>query len=156
MTQTVHLTMTGGFSDEVAFAVQSDKLLPSLRCILKGYRYEPGDTALFRATKPDGNVCYISGITEGGNVFRITVTEQLTTVPGDVKCDLCIYRGTGMISSDEFLLKVRPPSAAGAMTESESEYLGFPDLILYTINPQPITTGEIDTIWEEVLNGLSG
>lgn len=149
MIQSVYLTMAGGFSDEEIFAVQSDKDLAALRCVLRGYRYEKNDTALLRATKADGTVCYLSGVLEGENVFRFTVTEQMTAVTGDVCCDISICRGTGTISSDQFILKVRPPSAAGAMTESESEYLGFPDLILNTVNAEQITNDEIDLIWKE-------
>ena len=149
MTQTVYLTLAGGFSEEEVFGVQSDKDLSELRCILLGYEYKNNDTALLRATKPDNTVCYLSGIHEGENVFRFTLTEQMTAVAGDVHCDVSICRGTGTISSDHFILKVRPPAAAGAMTESESEYLGFADLILYTVNAEEITTREIDTMWEE-------
>ena len=149
MIQTLSLSMSGNFSDQEIFGVQSDKDLSEIRCILRGYRYQAGDTALLRATKPDDTVCYLSGISDGENVFRFLLTEQITAVTGDVRCDVSLCRGAGMISSDQFTLKVRPPSAAGAMTESESEYLGFPDLILNTINAEEITFGEIDTLWKE-------
>ncbi len=150
MTQTVYLTMAGGFSEEEAFAVNTDRDLSELRCILRGYRYEDNDTALLRATKPDETVCYLSGVPDGENAFRFTLTEQMTAVTGDVTCDVSICRGTGTVSSDQFILKVRPPSAAGAMTESESEYIGFPELIKNTVNAEEITESEINTIWKEV------
>ncbi len=150
MIQTLYLTLSGGFSEEEAFAVKSDKDLSTLRCVLRGYRYAPYDTALLRATKPDGTVCYLSGINDGENAFRFTLTEQMTTVTGDVLCDVSVCRGTGTVSSDQFIIKVRPPSAAGAMTASESEYLGFSDLILNTVAAEEISNQEINSIWEEV------
>lgn len=149
MIQSVYLSMAGGFSDEEAFAVQSDQDLSALHCILRGYHYEKGDTALLRAAKPDGTVCYLSGIAEGENTFQFILTKQMTTVCGDINCDISICRGTGTISSDQFTLKVRPPSATGEITESESEYLGFAELILNTVNAEEITEEEIDQIWEE-------
>lgn len=149
MIQTLYLTMTGDISEEEAFAVRSDKDLSVLRCILRGYHNQPRDTALLRATKPDGMVCYLSGIPEGENAFRFTLTEQMTTVPGDVVCDVSIHRGTGTISSDQFVLKVRPPSAAGEMTQSESEYLGFTDLIINTVDAHELSLNSIDAIWED-------
>ena len=151
MIQTVYLTMTGGFSDQEVFTVQSDRNLSVLRCILRGYSHEEKDTALLRATKPDGEVCYLSGILDGENAFHFTLTEQMTTVTGDVLCDISICRGDGIISSDQFILKVRPPSAAGAMTESESEYIGLSELIKNTLEASEITPEEIDLIWEETV-----
>ena len=149
MTQTISLSMAGAFSDLEIYGVQSDRDLSQLRCILKGYRYQKSDTALLRATKPDGTVCYLSGVNEGENAFRFVLSEQMTAITGDVCCDVSICRGEGMISSDQFILKVRPPSAAGTMTESESEYLGFPELILNTVNAEEITLKEIDDMFKE-------
>ena len=149
MIQTLYLTLNGAFSDCEAYAVQSDRSLGVLRCVLRSYRYQPLDTALLRATKPDGTVCYLSGESDGENAFRFTMTEQLTAVEGDVRCDISVVRGDGTLSSDEFILKVRPPSAAGEMTESESEYVGFVDLINNTVNAREITEQEINLIWKE-------
>ena len=149
MTQSVYLTLNGGFCDEEIYAVQSDRDLSEIRCILRGYRCEPADTALLRATKPDGTVCYLAGKKDGENAFRFRLTAQMTAVTGDVRCDVSLTRGEGTVSSDEFLLKVRPPAAAGEMTESESEYIGFTELIKNTVNAQEITEEEIDAIWEE-------
>lgn len=149
MTQSVYLTLRGGFCDEEIYAVQSDRDLSEIRCVLRGYRYQPADTALLRATKPDGTVCYLAGEQEGENIFRFRLTEQMTAVAGDVRCDVALSRGDGTVSSDEFLLKVRPPAAAGEMTESESEYMGFTELIKNTVNAQEITEEEINAIWEE-------
>lgn len=149
MIQTLSLSMAGNFSDQEIYGVQSDKDLSQVRCILRGYRYQAGDTALLRATKPDETVCYLSGVYENENIFRFVLTKQITAVAGDVRCDVSLCRGTGTISSDQFILKVRPPSAAGAMSASESEYIGFPDLILNTVNAEEITLREIDTMWKE-------
>ncbi len=147
MIQTLYLTLAGGFSNEEAFAVKSDKDLSELRCILRGYKYQLGDTALLRATKPDQTVCYLSGTPEGENAYRFRLSKQIAAAPGDVQCDVSISRGTGTISSDQFLLKVRPPSAEGEMTQSESEYLGFSDLILNTVNAEEISYSEIEAMW---------
>ena len=79
------------------------------------------------------------------------MTEQLTAVAGDVHCDIALYRDGGTLSSDEFLIKVRPPAATGEMTESESEYIGLSKLILNTVNAAEIAEEEIDLFWEEIL-----
>lgn len=149
MTQTLYLTLNGGFSDGEVSAVCADKDLGTLRCVLKGYRFEEGDAAILRAKKPDGTACYLAGTCEGGNAFRFPFTEQLTAVEGDVRCDVCLTRGSGSISSDEFILKIRPPSAAGEMVESESEYEGFAALINNAVQAKEITVDEINLLWEE-------
>ena len=113
MIQTVYLTLKGGLSEEEAFAVQSDKGLSTLRCVLKGYRYRNGDTAKLRATKPDGTPCFLAGVLHSENSFCFTLTEEITAVEGDLPCDITLSRGEGILSSDEFLLKVRPPAAEG-------------------------------------------
>ena len=121
MIQTLYLSFHGGISEGEAFAVQGDKNLSTLRCVLRGYRYREGDTALLRATKPDGTVCYLSGMGDSENAFRFLLTDQMTAVEGDVRCDVALHREEGIISTDEFLLKVRPAAAAGEMTASETE-----------------------------------
>lgn len=149
MIQTIYLTLNGGFSEEEVYGVCADKDLASLRCVLKGYAYQSSDLAILRAAKPDGTVCYISGSKEGENAFRFILSEQITAVEGDVRCDININRGNGTVSSDEFILKVRPPTAIGEMKESDSEYTGLRELILDTMEASAITIEEIDQIWEE-------
>lgn len=151
MIQTIHLTFKGDFSDCEVHGVQTDGNLGQLRAVLRGYRHRENDTALLRATKPDGTVCYLSGIPDGENAFCFPMTEQLTAVAGDVQCDIVLCRDGGSLSSDEFLIKVRPPAATGEMTESKSEYSGLPQLILNTVDATAITEEEIDLIWEELL-----
>ena len=116
MIQTVYLSLNGVFSDSEAYATQGDRNLASLRCVIGGYRYEEGDTALLRATKPDGTACFLAGTCESENAFRFSLTESITAVEGDVRCDIALSRGEGIISCDEFLLRVRPAAA----TEEEN------------------------------------
>ena len=149
MTQTITLTLSGDFSHKEAYAVRTDKDLSRLRCVLRGYRYESGDTAILRAQKPDGKSYYLSGSVDGENAFVFTLTDQATAVEGDVFCDICIYRGDGNLSSDAFLIKVRPPAAEGDQIPSENDYTGFVELIKNTVNAQEITKEEINLMWEE-------
>lgn len=149
MTQTITLTLSGDFSHKEAYAVRTDKDLSRLRCVFRGYRYEPGDTAILRAQKPDGKSYYLSGRVDGENAFVFTLTDQATAVEGDVFCDICIYRGDGNLSSDAFLIKVRPPAAEGDQIPSENDYTGFVELIKNTVNAQEITKEEINLMWEE-------
>lgn len=149
MTQTITLTLSGDFSHKEAYAVRTDKDLSRLRCVLRGYRYESGDTAILRAQKPDGKSYYLSGRVDGENAFVFTLTDQATAVEGDVFCDICIYRGDGNLSSDAFLIKVRPPAAEGDQIPSENDYTGFVELIKNTVNAQEITQEEINLMWEE-------
>lgn len=121
MTQTLYLSFQGGISDAEAFAVQGDRNLSSLRCVLRGYRYRNNDTALLRATKPDGTVCYLTGTHDTENAFRFILTEQITDLEGDARCDIALTRGNGIISTDEFLLKIRPAAASGDMTNTQKE-----------------------------------
>lgn len=149
MTQTITLTLSGDFSHKEAYAVRTDKDLSRLRCVFRGYRYESGDTAILRAQKPDGKSYYLSGRVDGENAFVFTLTDQATAVEGDVFCDICIYRGDGNLSSDAFLIKVRPPAAEGDQIPSENDYTGFVELIKNTVNAQEITKEEINLMWEE-------
>ena len=149
MTQTITLTLSGNFSHKEAYAVRTDKDLSRLRCVFRGYRYESGDTAILRAQKPDGKSYYLSGRVDGENAFVFTLTDQATAVEGDVFCDICIYRGDGNLSSDAFLIKVRPPAAEGDQIPSENDYTGFVELIKNTVNAQEITNEDIDRRWEE-------
>lgn len=149
MTQTITLTLSGDFSHKEAYAVRTDKDLSRLRCVFRGYRYESGDTAILRAQKPDGKSYYLSGRVDGENAFVFTLTDQATAVEGDVFCDICIYRGDGNLSSDAFLIKVRPPAAEGDQIPSENDYTGFVELIKNTVNAQEITQEEINLMWEE-------
>lgn len=149
MTQTIILTLSGNFSHKEIYAVRTDKDLSKLRCVFKGYRYESGDTAILRAKKPDGTNCYLAGECDGENAFSFTLTDQTTAVEGDVFCDICIYRGDANLSSDAFLIKVRPPAAEGDQIPSENDYTGFVELIKNTVNAQEITNEEIDRMWEE-------
>ena len=149
MTQTITLTLSGDFSHKEAYAVRTDKDLSRLRCVFRGYRYESGDTAILRAKKPDGKSYYLSGRVDGENAFVFTLTDQATAVEGDVFCDICIYRGDGNLSSDAFLIKVRPPAAEGDQIPSENDYTGFVELIKNTVNAQEITREEINLMWEE-------
>lgn len=149
MTQTITLTLSGDFSHKEAYAVRTDKDLSRLRCVFRGYRYESGDTAILRAQKPDGKSYYLSGRVDGENAFVFTLTDQATAVEGDVFCDICIYRGDGNLSSDAFLIKVRPPAAEGDQIPSENDYTGFVELIKNTVDAQEITNEEIDLMWEE-------
>lgn len=149
MTQTIILTLSGDFSHKEVYAVRTDKDLSRLRCVLRGYRYESGDTAILRAQKPDGAKCYLAGESDGENAFGFTLTDQMTAAEGDVFCDICIYRGDGNLSSDAFLIKVRPPAAEGDEIPSENDYTGFVELIKNTVNAREITESEINLIWEE-------
>lgn len=149
MTQTITLTLSGDFSHKEAYAVRTDKDLSRLRCVFRGYRYESGDTAILRAQKPDGKSYYLSGRVDGENAFVFTLTDQATAVEGDVFCDICIYRGDGNLSSDAFLIKVRPPAAEGDQIPSENDYTGFVELIKNTVDAQEITKEEINLMWEE-------
>lgn len=149
MTQTITLTLSGDFSHKEAYAVRTDKDLSRLRCVFRGYRYESGDTAILRAQKPDGKSYYLSGRVDGENAFVFTLTDQATAVEGDVFCDICIYRGDGNLSSDAFLIKVRPPAAEGDQIPSENDYTGFVELIKNTVDAQEITQEEINLMWEE-------
>lgn len=162
--QKVTLTMRGNPSAVRMSGVQGDRdrRVMALRLTSNGKPYVPAGEVLptLRATKPDGNVCYLTGTLScvPGEVL-VPMTAQLLAAPGNVRCDLSLVDSEGgTVTSDEFILRVRPPSASGEVIESSDEFAALTDMIALVLELKemveaigPIPTDEIREIWNEVI-----
>jgi hypothetical protein len=147
MTQTVYLTLAGKISEGAATAVSGDKDARILRCVIKDYVPAEGDFVTLRATKPDDTVLYLTAVYKGG-AAEVTLNDQVLAVSGDVRCDLSIVNGSKILSTDEFVLSVRPASASGTAVESANEFKALQDLFAAIGALETVSETEISQLWE--------
>ena len=90
------------------------------------YRIEPGCTAVFAATKPDGKSIYNDCEIQANSIIY-TVTEPTLAAVGSMNCEIKLYDRNGvLITSPTFTIQVWRPIFHGAnLTESSAEYLAF-------------------------------
>ncbi len=81
-------------------------------------------TMTFYCKKPDGTKVYIDAVKDGDK-FRIDLTNQVSTVPGKVECELTLKGPDDEIISDKtFSITVEPSLQYGSML-SQSELSDF-------------------------------
>ena len=87
---------------------------------------ESGTTAKIRGTKADG---YGYSVNATVDIAKKTVTvqgdEQMTVVPGRMPFELSIYKGTKLLNTATFYLKVMPDALDDGAIMSESDLSDF-------------------------------
>ena len=91
---------------------------------------DPDWKIVISARKPDNT--FIVNDVEAENIsitekrINVTVTQQMLSVPGTVKCELCIYKpDESCYFSDTFFIYVEPNVNYGPELESTNEYLSI-------------------------------
>lgn len=77
-----------------------------------------------RATKPDGNCVFNDGILHEGEIY-IELTDQLLAVPGNVQCDIGLYREDRVLSTVTFFLDVAVRPLDENKLRSSGEFLSL-------------------------------
>lgn len=115
--------------------IQYDKTLPVIEVYLSsgGVPYEVPENAMVsvRLRKGDGKGVYnpALGLSEDRTKAYITVTQQMTVVPGDCRAVVEVAAGGGVICASEFLLKVTENPVQEGAIESEDEYLTITEIL---------------------------
>lgn len=83
--------------------------------------YVPSGTAVIQGTKPDGKgFQYNASISS--NVVTANLTEQMTAVYGEVRCQIVVTESTGRTGTFAFILNVQKSALPADSDMSESEY----------------------------------
>lgn len=123
LTQTINLNMVPGSIYPVIHVNQYDNDSGAL--IFKLYQGTafsiPSSSAVvISGTKPDGYGFSYSA-TYSGNTVTADVTQQMTAVAGEVKCELRITKGTDVIGTQNFTLMVEPAALDENTVISDSD-----------------------------------
>lgn len=123
VTQTINLNMVPGSVYPVVHVNQFDNDAGAL--IFKLYNGAafsiPSSSAVvINGTKPDGYGFSYSA-TYSGNVVTADVTQQMTAVAGEVKCELRITKGTDVVGTQNFTLMVEPAALDSGTVVSDSD-----------------------------------
>ena len=123
VTQTINLNMVPGSVYPVVHVNQFDNDDGAL--IFKLYNgaaftIPVSSAVVINGTKPDGyGFTYSASYT--GNTVTADVTEQMTAVPGEVKCELRITKGTDVVGTQNFTLMVEPAALDSGTVVSDSD-----------------------------------
>lgn len=115
--------------------IQYDKTLPVIEVYLSsgGVPYEVPENAAVsvRLRKGDGKGVYnpALGLSEDRTRVYITITQQMTAVPGNCRAVVEVAAGGGVICASEFLLKVTENPVQEGAIESEDEYLTLTEIL---------------------------
>ena len=115
--------------------IQYDKTLPVIVVYLSsgGVPYEVPENATVsvRLRKGDGKGVYnpALGLSEDRTRVYITITQQMTAVPGNCRAVVEVAAGGGVICASEFLLKVTENPVQEGAIESEDEYLTLTEIL---------------------------
>ena len=115
--------------------IQYDKTLPVIEVYLSsgGVPYEVPENATVsvRLRKGDGKGVYnpALGLSEDRTRVYITITQQMTAVPGNYRAVVEVAAGGGVICASEFLLKVTENPVQEGAIESEDEYLTLTEIL---------------------------
>jgi hypothetical protein len=131
--QSIAVDMVPGGIPETIRISQYDKSMRkfAVRLLMDGVSYTiPGGyTATVSGTKPDGcgfsDACSVSGDT-----VTVTVSDQMSAVPGDIPCEITLFKeGEGRIASANFLLRVEKAALMSDDIISESSIPVFEKLV---------------------------
>ena len=117
---------------------------------------ESGTTAKIRGTKADG---YGYSVNATVDIAKKTVTvqgdEQMTVVPGRMPFELSIYKGTKLLNTATFYLKVMPDALDDGAIMSESDLSDFRQAIEAAVSAAASATDAADSAAEAAAE-LSG
>lgn len=115
--------------------IQYDKTLPVIEVYLSsgGVPYEVPENATVsvRLRKGDDKGVYnpALGLSEDRTRVYITITQQMTAVPGNCRAVVEVAAGGGVICASAFLLKVTENPVQEGAIESEDEYLTLTEIL---------------------------
>lgn len=111
ITQTINLNMVPGSVYPVIHVNQYDNDSGALKFNLytgsTAFSIPSSSAIVINGTKPDGyGFSYTA--TYSGNVVTANVTQQMTAVAGEVKCELRITKSSNVVGTQNFTLMVEP------------------------------------------------
>jgi hypothetical protein len=68
--------------------------------------YNPSGTAVIQGTKPDGRGFQYNAIISG-NTVTADLTEQMSIVEGNVRCQIVVTESSGRVGTFVFIIKVQ-------------------------------------------------
>ena len=83
--------------------------------------YSPSGTAVIQGTKPDGRGFQYNA-TISGNTVTADLTEQMSIVEGNVRCQIVVTESSGRVGTFVFILKVQKSALPADTDMSHSEY----------------------------------
>lgn len=123
ITQTINLNMVPGSVYPVIHVSQYDNDSGALKFNLfngSAFSVPAGSAVVINGTKPDGYGFSYSA-TYSGNVVTANVTQQMTAVAGEVKCELRITKNSDVIGTQNFTLMVEPAALDNNTVISDSD-----------------------------------
>jgi len=119
------------------------------RLIIKLYNdsvaYTPSGTAVIQGKKPDGHG-FIYNATMSGNTVTADLTEQMTAVDGDVRCQVVVTETTGRTGSFDFILRVQHSALPDDTEMSDSDYQLIEEALESVEDSEAWAVGERDGI----------
>lgn len=123
ITQTINLNMVPGAVYPVIHVNQYDNDSGALIFKLfngSAFSIPSGSSVVINGTKPDGYGFSYSA-SYSGNTVTADVTQQMTAVAGEVKCELRITNGNNIIGTQNFTLMVEPAALDENTVISDSD-----------------------------------
>lgn len=123
ITQTINLNMVPGAVCPVIHVNQYDNDSGALRFNLfqgSAFSIPSGSTVYINGTKPDGyGFSYTA--TYSGSTVTANLTQQMTAVAGEVKCELRVTKGEDLIGTQNFTMLVEPAALDDSTVISDSD-----------------------------------
>lgn len=124
ITQTINLSMVPGVVCPAIHVSQYDndsgELIFNLYTASGAFSIPGSSAVVINGTKPDGYGFSYSA-TYSGNVVTADLTQQMTAVVGEVKCELRITKGSDVIGTQNFTLVVEPAALDNNTVISDSD-----------------------------------
>lgn len=124
VTQTINLSMIPGAVNPVIHVSQYDNDEDALIFNLyagAAFDLPVGSAAVLNGTKPDGYGFTYNATSQSGNTVTFDVTQQMTAVAGEVKCELRISDGGNVVGTQNFTLMVEPAALDENTVVSDSD-----------------------------------
>ncbi len=81
-----------------------------------------GVTGRFSCKKPDGKEVFNDKVTVASALVTVELSEQTLAVAGEAFCEVSLYQGNSILSTQGFILKIEPSAAPSAQIESDNDY----------------------------------
>jgi len=107
--QTINLSMVPGAVNPVIHVSQYDSDEDALVFNLyagAAFELPVGSAAVINGTKPDGYGFTYNATSQSGNTVTFDVTQQMTAVAGEVRCELRVSDGDNVVGTQNFTLMV--------------------------------------------------
>lgn len=94
----------------------------------KKYTLESGITARLHITKPDGKIV-LNDASISGSVIKAELTKQSLAVFGMARAEIGLYKGTSLLSSQIFFIRIERKAYDDGAVESSDEYKALVDAL---------------------------